>query len=254
MARRELLHISKLNDFGKWLEEQGYMILPTSKNPYEVLRAKKDKDIVIIYCKASSKEHLSIMDKDYSLIRRFINESKKNVNVDRIENMTENEAVKYMKIERECINRNCDRNCAECDIVQEVDDLNSAYDVAIKALKDISWYQALGNKEECQKAFILYREMYKRKFTLEIVEEYMKFEDECLRKNFTFKSLIEAREKQTPKQPCLEGDGYADGHLVYNTWICPCCGKYYEIDYEKYDYCPNCGQAVDWSMENEDID
>jgi len=150
MARRELLHISKLNDFGKWLEEQGYMILPTSKNPYEVLRAKKDKDIVIIYCKASSKEHLSIMDKDYSLIRRFINESKKNVNVDRIENMTENEAVKYMKIERECINRNCDRNCAECDIVQEVDDLNSAYDVAIKALKDISWYQALGNKEECQ--------------------------------------------------------------------------------------------------------
>ena len=99
----------------------------------------------------------------------------------------------------------------------------------------------------------LYKEMYKRKFTLEVVEEYMKFEDECLRKNFTFKSLIEAREKQTPKQPCLEGDGYADGHLVYNTWICPCCGKHYEVDYEKYDYCPNCGQAIDWSMENEDI-
>ena len=77
MASRELLHISKLSDFEKWLEEQGYMILPTSKNPYEVLRAKKDKDTVIIYCKAGSKEHLSIMDKDSSLIRRFINESRK---------------------------------------------------------------------------------------------------------------------------------------------------------------------------------
>ena len=50
------------------------------------------------------------------------------------EKMTENEAVKYMRIEKECINRDCDRNCAKCDIVQEVDDLNSAYDAAIKAL------------------------------------------------------------------------------------------------------------------------
>lgn len=83
MASRELLHASKLNDFGKWIEEQGYMILPTSKNPYEVLRAKKDKDTVIIYQKNDSKEHLSVMDKDYSLIRRFINESKKQTNENR---------------------------------------------------------------------------------------------------------------------------------------------------------------------------
>jgi len=72
MAIRELLHKSKLNELEKWLEVQGYMILATSKNPYEVLRAKKDKDMVIIYCKADSKEHLSVMDKDYGLIRRFV--------------------------------------------------------------------------------------------------------------------------------------------------------------------------------------
>ena len=96
MARRKLLHISKLNDFGEWLEEQGYMILPTSKNPYEVLRAKKDKDIVIIYCKASNKEYLSIMDKDYSLIRRFINESKKQTNADRIRSMTYKELARFL--------------------------------------------------------------------------------------------------------------------------------------------------------------
>lgn len=96
MASRELLHISKLNDFGKWLEEQGYMILPTSKNPYEVLRAKKDKDTVIIYCKAGSKEHLSIMDKDCSLIRRFINESKKQTNAERIRSMTDKELARFL--------------------------------------------------------------------------------------------------------------------------------------------------------------
>ncbi len=96
MASRELLHISKLNDFKKWLEEQGYMILPTSKNPYEVLRAKKDKDTVIIYCKAGSKEHLSIMDKDCSLIRRFINESKKQTNAERIRSMTDKELARFL--------------------------------------------------------------------------------------------------------------------------------------------------------------
>lgn len=96
MASRELLHISKLNDFGKWLEEQGYMILPTSKNPYEVLRAKRDKDKVIIYCKAGSKEHLSIMDKDYSLIQRFINESRKQTNADRIRSMTDEELADFL--------------------------------------------------------------------------------------------------------------------------------------------------------------
>ena len=169
--------------------------------------------------------------------------------------MTENEAVKYMQIEKECINRDCDRNCAKCDIVQEVDDLNSAYDSAIKALEDVQQYQAIGTHEECQTAMELYNEMHKRKFTLEVVEEYMKFEDECVRKNFTFKSLLEAREKQTPKKPDLEGDGYGDdGVLIYDTWICPCCGKLYEIDYEEYDYCPNCGQAIDWSARNEDTD
>ena len=65
-------------------------------------------------------------------------------------------------------------------------------------------------------------------------------EDACL-------VACEALEKQIPKKPDLEGDGYADGHLVYDTWICPCCEKHYEVDYDDYDYCPNCGQAIDWS-------
>lgn len=57
---------------------------------------------------------------------------------------------------------------------------------------------------------------------------------------------IEALNKQIPKKPTYEGDGYWNGHIVYDTWICPCCGKSYELEYEEYDYCPNCGQKLDW--------
>lgn len=56
-----------------------------------------------------------------------------------------------------------------------------------------------------------------------------------------------ALEKQIAKKPDIEGDGFADGTLVYDTWICPCCYKSYEIDYDNYDYCPNCGQKIDRS-------
>lgn len=59
---------------------------------------------------------------------------------------------------------------------------------------------------------------------------------------------MQALEKQIPKKPNIEGDGYADGHLVYDTWICPNCEKDYEIDYDDYDYCPNCGQKIDKSV------
>ena len=48
--------------------------------------------------------------------------------------MTESEAKKYMLIEKECINRDCNRDCANCDIVQNVEDLNNAYDIAINVL------------------------------------------------------------------------------------------------------------------------
>ena len=103
--------------------------------------------------------------------------------------MTASEAKKYMLIEKECINRDCNRDCANCDIVQDVEDLNNAYDVAIRAL-----------------------------------------------------------EKQIPKNPTYEGDGYApDGMFIWGEWICPCCGRRYEVDYDDYDYCPDCGQKLDWS-------
>ena len=62
--------------------------------------------------------------------------------------------------------------------------------------------------------------------------------------------IVQALEKQIPKKPTYEGDGYApDGTFVWDEWICPCCGSRYEVDYDDYDYCPNCGQKLDWSDE-----
>ena len=59
---------------------------------------------------------------------------------------------------------------------------------------------------------------------------------------------VVALEKQTPKKPDVEGDGYdKDGNIIYDTWLCPCCRSCYEVEYDDYDYCPVCGQKLDMS-------
>nr|DAX11551.1 MAG TPA: LysW biosynthesis protein LysW [Bacteriophage sp.] len=65
---------------------------------------------------------------------------------------------------------------------------------------------------------------------------------------------LQALEKQIPKKPTYEGDGYAPGGtLVYDTWICPCCGNRYEVDYDDYDYCPSCGQKLDLDRDEQPV-
>lgn len=58
-------------------------------------------------------------------------------------------------------------------------------------------------------------------------------------------SLLDCIQKQIPIRPDYEGDGYADGHMVYDIFICPSCGTHYEVDYDDYMYCPKCGQRLD---------
>lgn len=83
--------------------------------------------------------------------------------------------------------------------------LRESLDMAIIALKEIQQYREIGTVEECR----------------------------------------EAVEKQKSKSPTLEGDGYdEDGEMIYDTWICPSCGEDYEVDYDDYDFCPNCGQRI----------
>ena len=47
---------------------------------------------------------------------------------------------------------------------------------------------------------------------------------------------ISAIEKQIPKKPDLDGGVY-----------CQCCLHEFKENYDTTSYCPNCGQAIDWS-------
>lgn len=153
--------------------------------------------------------------------------------------MTVNEAIEELKYDCNEIGKAipCDTSWGQS--------FENAYTMAINALEEVQQYQAIGTHEEFQTAMELYKEMHKRKFTLEAVEEYMKFEDECVRKNFTFKSLLEAREKQTPKKPQFNGGNW---YRCHNG--CVVHKKELERDF----YCPKCGQAIDWNEDNEDTD
>lgn len=75
VAERCLLHKNKLELFKGWLSLKGYEIQDT-KGDYEVLRAKKNNDTVIIFRKFNAKEHLTVQQKDRKLIQQFIWERK----------------------------------------------------------------------------------------------------------------------------------------------------------------------------------
>ena len=84
-------------------------------------------------------------------------------------------------------------------------DIIKCIDLSIAALEEVQKYRQIGTVEECR----------------------------------------EAVEKQKSKSPTLEGDGYdEDGEMIYDTWICPSCGEDYEVGYDDYDFCPNCGQRI----------
>lgn len=109
----------------------------------------------------------------------------------------------------------------------------------IRALEENRRYRAIGTPEELQ-------DMKNNYF--EALSDWRQY-----RKIGTLDECRKAKEKQTPQSPTYEGDGYSNGQLVYDTWVCPCCGQTYEVDYDDYEYCPKCGQHIDWSDENEEI-
>lgn len=65
------------------------------------------------------------------------------------------------------------------------------------------------------------------------------------------KELKKYTEKDTPKLVIYNGDGYANGEMVYDWADCPSCGFAIEegdADWEM-SYCPSCGQALKWESE-----
>lgn len=102
---------------------------------------------------------------------------------------------------------------------------------------EIEQYQKIGTPEKCQTAMELYEEMLKRKFTLEAVEEYMKFEDELLGHGLTFSNMIDLMEKNTPKKPRFNGK---------NWYRCHNGCEVHTVRFRRDCYCSNCGQRIDW--------
>ena len=99
MAKRNVLHISKLEDLKKWMVKDGWELLQLSNNPYEVLRASKAgrPNPLIIYSGKSS-EHLSFADRDMPVIGAFLRDKKKpQTNADWIRSMTDEELASFLK-------------------------------------------------------------------------------------------------------------------------------------------------------------
>lgn len=125
--------------------------------------------------------------------------------------------------------------------------MRSETDYITKALEEVQQYRAIGTVEECRKSVEICKSMIERNITPENMEEYMKFEDECVKDGFTFNSLLEAREKQKAKKAALVTR--RNGFVKF--YPCPHCStpqKYISV-YPSQNYCVNCGQKLDWSDE-----
>lgn len=141
--------------------------------------------------------------------------------------MTENEALGYLK--------NSKRQKSMLEILPGSDIGNTI----IKALEELKQYRTIGTPEECQKSVAVCKAMIARKITPENMEEYMKFEDECVKCGFTLKSLLEAREKQIPYKPSRK-------KLVWGIGKCKCGVEFLD---RQTGFCGNCGQKLDWEGE-----
>ena len=84
-----------------------------------------------------------------------------------------------------------------------------------------------------------------------LIEHKDKFDKKTLE---TFWRAIDALIKRDPLEPIVYGDGCSDGDIVYDTWKCPNCEYAFEIEYDKHDYCPICGQAIDWTDYEEELE
>ncbi len=93
-------------------------------------------------------------------------------------------------------------------------DVNEALEVAISALEEIKQYRELGTVEE----------------------------------------LRGAMEKQRAKKPYIEIEKSTELHEDYDCYECPNCDSFLghvsdcKDENYRYDYCPNCGQAIDWEV------
>lgn len=154
--------------------------------------------------------------------------------------MTENEAIEELKYDCNEIGKAipCDTSWGKS--------FENAYAMAINALEEVQQYRAIGTPEECRKSLEICKAMVERNITPDDMENYMKFEDECIKQGFTLDSILKSREKQTAKK--IE---------IFNGQAsCPNCKHFFgkmnvirSLIAWNMPYCKHCGQKLDWSDE-----
>ena len=81
------------------------------------------------------------------------------------------------------------------------------------------------------------------------------FDDMFLQDIEACKAGIQALEKQMPKKVKREFITVNGCITCFETDVCPACGNDFYIEdlgqTMYYSFCPDCGQALDWSDENE---
>lgn len=161
--------------------------------------------------------------------------------------MTENEAIREMTFdeEYEILLKEKDELFSKEDTECETPFANCIIRRALrcirKALEEIQQYREIGTVKEIkirEAQFARLSEGYLSDLTL--LRDYQAIG--------TLEECRVAAERMKPKKPTYDGDGYSpDGTFVWDEWLCPNCNSRYEVDYDNYDYCPNCGQHLDWS-------
>ena len=74
------------------------------------------------------------------------------------------------------------------------------------------------------------------------------FDDMFLQDIEALKVGISALEKQVPKKVKREFATMGGCITCFETTVCPTCSENFEEPWD-YDFCYNCGQALDWSEE-----
>ena len=87
---------------------------------------------------------------------------------------------------------------------------------------------------------------------IQILVDLRYFDDDCVEDCVALTMAIEALEKQMPKKPKEEWSKSPfsdDEGCLFQHLMCPNCGK---MEVNKLDdFCPHCGQAIDWSDDEE---
>ena len=92
--------------------------------------------------------------------------------------------------------------------------------------------------DKTEKIAKLIEEMEKRNITMETIENYIKFEDECVKKGFSFESLLKARDRDTAVE--LTKINISEGSFPYRG-LCPKCASGV---LQAENYCSSCGQRI----------